>query len=98
MKIRTRIILWAVRRKVRKQVRLIRKENGPMAKFLNSVQFINSITFLLQAANLATGSFPALVANPYFTLAQGLLAAILPSVGGIGHKLAFGEPQDPAKR
>lgn len=69
-----------------------------MSKLMNGIQWVNVLTLIAQTANNASGLFPGLVTNPYFILAQGILAAILPSLNGIGHKVAFGETQDPSKR
>jgi len=69
-----------------------------MAKFLNWVQRANILLAIAQGLNVATGAFPALVANPYVLVAQAVLGVLLPSVDGAGHRLAYGESQDPAKR
>ena len=42
------------------------------------------------------GAFPPdIVQNKWFLLAQMILATVLPSIGGVGHKVMFGTNQTP---
>lgn len=68
-----------------------------MKKFLNGVHIVNILAIAAQVAG-SLGAIPAFAANPYLLAAQAVLAALLPSLGGVGHVVAFGENQDPAKR
>ena len=61
-------------------------------------QWVNVITLLAQILNNTTQVFPALASNPKFVMVQALIGALLPSLGGFAHKVAFAESQDPAKR
>jgi len=58
-------------------------------------QWLNFLTLLAQLLNQASDAFPALKTSPYVMLVQGIVGAILPSVGGFAHRVAFGTPQDP---
>jgi len=56
-------------------------------------QWVNFIALAAQLLNDVTGAVPSLQSNHWVLLVQGLIAAFLPSVGGLGHKLAFGTEQ-----
>ena len=60
-----------------------------------TVQWANFLTLAAQLLNQAGDVVPALKASPWLLLVQGLVGALLPSVGGFAHKVAYGTPQDP---
>jgi len=62
------------------------------------IQWVNLITLLGQVANDATGTFPAIANNHWLLMLQAIIGVVLPSVGGYAHQVAFGTPQDPAKK
>lgn len=51
-------------------------------------QWINVLSVVAQVLASAAGAFPALALNPYFLLANAVIGAVLPSLGGISHKLS----------
>ena len=69
-----------------------------LKKLFAAGQWVNFLTLAAQLLNQATDAFPALKASPWVLLVQGLIGAILPSVGGLAHRAAFAEAQAPADR
>jgi hypothetical protein len=53
-------------------------------KWLHGIQWLNVLSVVGQVAAAAGNIFPA---NPYVLVANAILGAILPSVGGISHKI-----------
>jgi hypothetical protein len=64
---------------------------------VSGVQWVNVITLLAQLLNVLTNAFPQYQSSPWVLVIQGIIGAVLPSVGGIGHQLVFKTPQDAGK-
>ena len=58
-----------------------------MQALLAGGQWVNVLVLLASIVNDASGVFPGLQTAHWFTALQAVLAAILPSVGGLSHKL-----------
>jgi len=69
-----------------------------MKKFVKGIQWANFASLILQSLNNAMVIFPDLTSNKWVLIFQAAVGILLPSIGGLGHQLAYGEPQDPAKR
>jgi len=58
-----------------------------LRKWFHRVQWANVLLLGAQVLNDATQTFPVLQSNKYVLIAQGVLAAVLPSLAGISHKV-----------
>lgn len=59
-----------------------------MRKALKWAGWANIGLVAFQVLNNTAQAFPALQTNPYVMVANAVLAALLPSLGGVSHKLA----------
>lgn len=64
----------------------IYREVRSMKALSNSIQWANIAGMVAQVAGL----FPS---NKYALLVQGIIAAVLPSLHGVGHAVVFGTKQ-----
>jgi len=55
-----------------------------LAAFFNGISLVNVAVMAAQVA----GAFPS---NKYAMMVQMILQTILPSLGGVGHKVAYGK-------
>jgi hypothetical protein len=78
--------------------RLYHKEVPKMGALFAGAQWLNLAALVAQLLNMATNTFPALAGNHWILALQTLLGIFLPSVGGVAHKMAYGEVQNPADR
>jgi hypothetical protein len=69
-----------------------------LATLFKAGQWGNLAILLAQILNSVTQVFPNLTSNPKLLAVQAFIGIFLPSVGGIAHKMAFGEEQTPAAR
>ena len=69
-----------------------------LSRWFHAVQWVNVGVLALNVANTVTGIFPDAQAPKWLLIAQAALGAALPSVGGVAHKAAYGESQDPEAR
>lgn len=69
-----------------------------IGKWVNHIQWVNVLTMIALGINNVANVVPALAAHPGILVAQGILAAVLPSLNGVGHTAAFGESQNPDDR
>lgn len=51
-------------------------------------QWLNVLTVIGQVLASAAGVFPGLALNPYFLVVNAVVGALLPSLGGVSHKIA----------
>lgn len=59
-----------------------------MRKYLQGAQWANALILLAQVLNQVSGVFPALAAHPALLVTQAIIAALLPSLGGVSHMVA----------
>lgn len=62
---------------------------GKLKNWFNVAQIVNVLGFAAQFMAILP---PSIQDNKYVILAQGLIAALLPSLGGVGHRIAYGKP------
>lgn len=62
-------------------------------KWLHGIQWANVGVMALNILNQAMGTFPALAENKTALIAQGILAALLPSLGGVANVISTQPPQ-----
>jgi hypothetical protein len=68
--------------------RRLKKEGVQMRKYLVGAQWANALVLLAQVLNQVTGVFPALAGHPAILVAQAVIGALLPSLGGVSHAIA----------
>jgi hypothetical protein len=74
-----------------KELRLylkLKKEAVTMRKYLQGAQWANALVLLAQVLNQVSGVFPALSGHPAILVAQAVIGALLPSLGGVSHIVA----------
>lgn len=71
---------------------------GKLSTWFQAIQWVNILTAGLGAFNAVTAAFPDLQVPRWALITQIAVAAVLPSLGGVAHKVAFGEAQVPEQR
>lgn len=61
-----------------------------MKRFLSGIHIVNLGLIAVQVLQIVPQ-------KPWVIALQAVLAAVLPSFGGVGHKAFFGNAQDPAR-
>jgi hypothetical protein len=69
-----------------------------LGTIFKTAQWGNIILLVAGILNQVTQTYPDLAQNKWILIVQALIGIVLPSLGGIGHKLAFSEAQTPANR
>jgi len=69
-----------------------------LGKWFGSIKYLNLAVFILDVLNKWTDVFPGAELPQWASGVQVILAALLSSVFGIGHRLEHGEAQQPAER
>lgn len=67
--------------------RVYKKEVPQMQALLAGGQWVNLAILLASLLNDAAGIFPGLQTAHWFTATQAILGILLPSVGGLSHKI-----------
>jgi hypothetical protein len=67
-------------------------------KLLDVTKYANWLTAIAQLIGIVTGLFPAKPWTPALLAVQTIIQGLMTSIGGVGHRLSFGEAQAPADR
>jgi L-asparagine transporter-like permease len=71
---------------------------GKLSTWFQAIQWVNVATLILQVIAAYTQVFPGAVLPGWVLFLQALIGIMLPSLGGLAHRAAFGEAQVPEKR